>query len=517
MLTVAYCRVSTEEQAAEGFSIAGQADKLRVYAELHDLGEVTVIADPGLSGKNLERPGFQQLLHMVNEGHVANVLTWRLDRLSRNLSDLILLADQFGQRGVALHSFTEKIDLSSATGRMFYNILGSIAQFYREQLAENVRMGMHQAVRQGKWINRPKTGYNLIDGELVPNEMAPVVQHIFAMRNDGAGQTEIADATGVKYSTVLSILHSRIYLGEVQLTGEWFPGHHEALITPETFTAAHRGRVKGRHRGKDLLSGRVRCGMCGRLMAIDQNGEGRKMYRCHHRGKGCKQPRRTNEGLLRAAVLGLRLIGTDEQLKEAIRQELERARQPAPKAGGGPARNSVHAVDQLEGQRRKLLRLYYDDRIGADLFAEEEARLALAIAAAHGEPEVARRELEKADDVSRRFEEVARVLENLDIDRAWAAATESERRILIEELVENVTVLPDHLEVTVSGAPRLHVLYQEVGLKETYFSGAGGGSGNNALRPFDASPAWGSPHVGARIQGNPMREVGTADLWLPAA
>jgi hypothetical protein len=51
---------------------------------------------------------------------------------------------------------------------MFYNILGSFAQFYREQLAENVRMGMHQAVRQGKWINRPKTGYDLIDGELVP-------------------------------------------------------------------------------------------------------------------------------------------------------------------------------------------------------------------------------------------------------------------------------------------------------------------------------------------------------------
>jgi len=74
------------------------------------------------------------------------------------------------------------------------------------------------------------------------------------------------------------------------------------------------------------------------------------MYRCHHRGKGCKQPRRTNEG---------------------------------------PARTSLHAVDQLDGQRRKLLRLYYDDRIGADLFAEEEARLALAIAAAHGESEAA--------------------------------------------------------------------------------------------------------------------------------
>jgi len=59
MLTVAYCRVSTEELAAEGYSIDGQADKLRAYAELHDLGPVTVIEEPGGSGKNLERPGLQ--------------------------------------------------------------------------------------------------------------------------------------------------------------------------------------------------------------------------------------------------------------------------------------------------------------------------------------------------------------------------------------------------------------------------------------------------------------------------
>ncbi len=337
MLTVAYCRVSTEEQAAEGFSIAGQADKLRVYAELHDLGDVTVIADPGLSGKNLERPGLQQLLHMVDEGHVANVLTWRLDRLSRNLSDLILLADRFGQAGVALHSFTEKIDLSSATGRMFYNILGSFAQFYREQLAENVRMGMQQAVRQGKWVNRPKTGYALIDGELVANEMAPVVRRIFTLRTEGQSVGKIADATGVKYSTVLTILNSRIYLGEVQMNGEWFPGRHEAIITPEQFAAAHRGRVKGRARGTDLLSGRVRCGLCQRLMALDQNGKGQRLYRCHHRGQGCAQPRRTNVGLLRAAVLGLRLIGDDTELQAAIRKELERALRRPPGPAEGPA------------------------------------------------------------------------------------------------------------------------------------------------------------------------------------
>jgi hypothetical protein len=66
-------------------------------------------------------------------------------------------------------------------------------------------------------------------------------------------------------------------------------------------------------------------------------------------------------------------------LQTAIRRQLERSRTPAPKAGGGNARCSRRVVDNLQGERRKLLRLYYDDKIGADLFAEVEARLSLAI------------------------------------------------------------------------------------------------------------------------------------------
>lgn len=78
MLNVAYCRVSTEEQANEGYSIEGQAQKLRAYAELHDLGEVTLVTDAGLSGKNMNRPGLQQIRSMVEAGHVSNVLLYRL-------------------------------------------------------------------------------------------------------------------------------------------------------------------------------------------------------------------------------------------------------------------------------------------------------------------------------------------------------------------------------------------------------------------------------------------------------
>ncbi len=466
MLTVAYCRVSTEEQAAEGFSIEGQAERLKAYAELHDLGPVTVVTDPGLSGKNMERPGLQEVLAMIERGHVSHVLIWRLDRLSRDLGDLLLLADTFGKAEVALHSFSERIDLSSATGRMFYSVLGAFAQFYREQLAENVRMGLQQAVREGKWVNRPKTGYDLIDGELVPNEMAPVVRQIFRLRADGASQGRIAEATGVGYSTVCTILRSRIYRGEVLLNGEWFAGRHEPLVSEEEWQAAHRGRIKGRRRGRDLLAGRVRCGLCSRVMTMEDNGTGHVHYRCRHRGQGCALPRRSVRGLLRAGLLGMRLVGHDERLQSAIREELAgsggEARQGRPPRRTAPLDGALAA---LERDRRKLLQLHYDDKIGADLFAAEEARLTAAINALNAERDAAADEAERADEVAQRFEAVVTQLATLDLDAIWVAATESERRTLVDELIDRIEVHHDHLEVVIRGAPRLNVTLGEVGLK----------------------------------------------------
>ncbi len=414
---------------------------------------------------------------MVEEGHVANVLTWRLDRLSRNLSDLILLADRFGQAGVALHSFTEKIDLSSATGRMFYNILGSFAQFYREQLAENVRMGMQQAVRQGKWVNRPKTGYDLVDGELVPNEMAPVVRRIFTHAERGSESGQDRDATGVKYSTVLSILGSRIYLGEVQMNGEWFPGHHEPIITPELFAAAHRGRIKGRAQGSDSCRAGFAVGSVAGSWPSTRTAQGRSSTAATTGARAARSPAGPTSGCSGPPCLGLRLIGDDEELQAAIRRELERARTPAPKAGGGPPLGDpVTVVEDLEAQRRKLLRLYYDDRIGADLFAEEEARLAVAIAAAQRECEDAGSRW-RGRTMSHGTSTTWRpMLATLDVDRTWKAATEVERRVLIDEFIEEISVLPDYLDVKVHGAPPLHVLYQEVGMKESGFDRVGGGT-----------------------------------------
>jgi site-specific DNA recombinase len=473
-LNVAYCRVSTEEQAAEGFSIDGQAEKLRTYAELHDLGPVAVVEDPGRSGKDLDRPGLQQVLGMVEAGHVQNVLVWRLDRLSRNLGDLIILADRFARAEVGLHSFTEKLDLSSATGRMFYNILGAFAQFYREQLAENVRLGMQQAARQGKWVNRPKMGYDLVDGELVPNGDAPIVQRIFELRSQGASYARIEELTGVKFSTARAIVHSRIYLGEVLLNGEWFPGKHEPLVKMEEFAAAHRGFIPGwRRQSRHVLAGRVRCGLCGRVATVRSGKEGRPLFRCRHRGEGCAQPSRSAVGLVRAALLGLNLVSRDLQLQAAIRRHLARLQMPRK---GSRARRRSGGIEALEERRRKLLELYYADRIGAELFAEQEDLLSRRIATLRSQRQKEEAESTRTSQLAERFEGVARLLAEMDIEAIWAEATDKERRVLVEELVEAIAIFPDHLEVTVSGVPRLNVALDEVGLTGGWqFCGVGGG------------------------------------------
>lgn len=480
MLTVAYCRVSTDEQAAEGFSLEGQAEKLRAYATLHDLGEVTVITDPGLSGKDTKRPGLQRLLEMVDAGHVDHVLIWRLDRLSRNLGDLIELADQLGKAGVGLHSFCERIDLSSATGRMFYNVLGSFAQFYREQLAENVTMGRNQAMAQGRWCNRPPTGYDLIGGELIPNDNAATVRRVFKLRAEGASQGDIANQTGVNYSTVLSILKNRAYLGEISHKDNWLPGSHEPLISQELFDAAHQGRVPGRKRGKDLMSGRVLCGLCGRHMSIESNGQGQRHYRCRHRGQGCKLPARSNRGLLDAAGLGLALL-CDAEVREVVRRHLEGRRT----ARQGRRRRSPVPTNQLatlQDQRRKLLSLHYEDKISADQFGEEQARLSIEIENLQAGAEAEMVEQIQHDELADHFERLVELLDRIDVSRLWGAATEQERRALLDELLGSVTVFPDRLVVEVHGAPALNVALSEVGLKapDSEFRGVEGTDSGNA-------------------------------------
>ncbi|NEZ43489.1 recombinase family protein [Paenibacillus alvei] len=165
-----YERVSTEEQAKEGYSIAGQDEKGKAFIisqgwTLHD-----VYVDEGESAKNIDRPDLQRLMSDVQAGHIDVLVVHRLDRLTRSVKDLYDLLESLEKHGVKFRSVTEPYDTTTAAGKLFITLVAALAQWERENLAERVRFGMEQMFREGK---RPGAkmpfGYTA-NGELVDSE-----------------------------------------------------------------------------------------------------------------------------------------------------------------------------------------------------------------------------------------------------------------------------------------------------------------------------------------------------------
>lgn len=148
-------------------------------------------------------------------------------------------------------------------------------------------------------------------------------------------------------------------------------------------------------------------------------------------------------------------------------------------------------LEALVERRRKLLELYYAEKITADLFADQETELTRQIQHARQDRSDQWERIQEHNEVAERFEEVARVLGDLDINEVWSEATEAERRVLVEELVERVAMFPDHLEVTIAGAPKMNVTLREVGLTGGWSSiGVGGPIPSLTTRPAPLAMAY---------------------------
>lgn len=150
MKTVAYLRVSTDEQADSGLSMQHQARKTAALADLHDWTLLDTIQDAGATAKNTNRPGLQQILAMVRARKVDAVVVYKLDRLTRNLRDLLDLLKTLRRYGVRLVSVTENLDTESATGRMMISLLGVIAEWERDIIGERTSAALSQLRTNGK-------------------------------------------------------------------------------------------------------------------------------------------------------------------------------------------------------------------------------------------------------------------------------------------------------------------------------------------------------------------------------
>jgi DNA invertase Pin-like site-specific DNA recombinase len=196
---ILYARVSTDEQARSGYSLAQQLEALREYANREGYEVLEEVSDPGQSGASLERPGMNRVRDLVSAGGVSVVLLAQdRDRFAREPAYLYLLREEFAEGGTVLQALNDRGD-DSPEGQLTDGILDQIARYERSKIAERSRRGKLRKARQGEIIanRQPVYGFRFTadrKGYEVDPERMPIVHRIFEMVASGTRLLSIKKA-----------------------------------------------------------------------------------------------------------------------------------------------------------------------------------------------------------------------------------------------------------------------------------------------------------------------------------
>lgn len=242
-----YTRVSTEDQAKEGFSLEAQLDKLRSYCKARDWEIAEEYVDDGYSGRNTRRPAYQRMMKEIDQWDTLLVI--KMDRIHRNSKNFMLMMEELKSREKEFVSMTESLDTSTAMGRFVMDIIQRIAQLESEQIGERVYDGMEQKARTNGGVlgfNIPY-GYDYSDGNLIVNpEEAKNVEDIYDMYINGMSMKKIAEELNSRdiptklnktwgAQTVSLILKNPLYCGYLHWEDYLNPSDHESIIDKSTF------------------------------------------------------------------------------------------------------------------------------------------------------------------------------------------------------------------------------------------------------------------------------------------
>lgn len=395
-----YIRVSTLEQAQEGYSIGAQKERLIAFCKAHDWLISDFYVDGGYSGANLDRPGMQKLISDVKSFDL--VLVYKLDRLSRSQRDtLYLIEEVFLPAGVDFVSMSESFDTSTPFGRAMIGILSVFAQLEREQIKERTKMGKLARAKEGLHHggkNFP-IGYDYVDGRLAVNEYEAVqVKKIFDWYLEGMSPEQIAErlrAEGYtnRYGswsensgkfTVTRILGHEVYLGTLKYYNLIVENAHEPIIDRAVFDKVTDMRKKRReiygnsaYRAKYLLTGLLFCARCGARYAIRDT----KYYICYSRSKSTKHMMKAescDNKNWRVDILDdfveyeVRRLLFDAQYLKSLKKENETE---TPKKPSDEAKVIREKVAALEKQINRNMDLYQNETIPADVVSERIDKL----------------------------------------------------------------------------------------------------------------------------------------------
>ncbi|WP_271299069.1 recombinase family protein [Sphingomonas sp. CV7422] len=329
-----YTRKSSEEGLEQSFnSLHAQREACEAYiaSQKHEGWQLILTAydDGGFSGGSMERPGLKALLADVEAGLIDTVVVYKVDRLTRALSDFARMVDRFDARKVSFVSVTQAFNTTTSMGRLTLNVLLSFAQFEREVTGERIRDKIAASKAKGMWMGGAvPLGYDVVDRLLVINAPeAEQVRDLFRLylkhRNVDA-LVAAADMAGIRSKSrtfasgrtsgggklgrgsLYSILANPIYAGEIGHKGKRFPGQHERIVPADLYDPVQQLLATNRRKALGststgsglILSGLVH-DAAGNRMTATHTGKANRRY-CYYASAMTRVP----SGDLDSLVLG---------------------------------------------------------------------------------------------------------------------------------------------------------------------------------------------------------------------
>lgn len=470
-----YVRVSTQEQAKEGYSISEQTDRLAKFAEAHDWTIVKIYTDAGHSGANQDRPALQDLKQDIKAGRIDKVLVYKLDRLSRSQKDTLeLIEDVFLANNTDFESMTEKLDTATPHGRAMIGILAAFAQLEREMIKERMSMGRDARIKEGKWkggSNAP-FGYDYepaLDKLVINDYERMIIKNLFEDFVQGKPINAIAIAMEEKGQLLKNgkvdkrnlhyFLRNKTYCGYLKIKNEWTKGLHDPIISEELFDKAQVILDENKRKFDELgikvglanvstcLGNFIYCARCGARygkLNIGTTKYGYKMkYGCYSRAKkvrpmikdpNCKNKYWLVEDLDSIIWNEIKKLKVDPEYITKLKKESEKDSEV----------QQIHAIEKQIKQIGSQLSRYADlyslgtyslDELDKKTKPLSEQRMKL------------QQELEKLKDSSKLITEdqVQKIISNFD--EVLEAGSLQDKRTIIEQLIKRIDIDGDEITI----------------------------------------------------------------------
>ena len=299
-----YIRVSTFDQAREGFSLREQEERLKEFCKFKRYNIYKVYQDAGISAKNDKRPAYQEMIEDVKKGNINVIVALKLDRLTRSVYDIEKLMKFVNDYECDIDCMADESNTTTSNGRMVMRIMTSVSQNEIEKCSERTKFGMAGAIKNGHIPNRTGLGFKRENKKLVPDPLTKdIIVRIFDLYLEGKSHQAIANIynkekvlgkTNWYDSTIQKILSNELYKGDY-VNGKrtkhptYYKNVIEPIVSKEKWESCQYQKLRNaRHYERTatyLFTNKLKCSKCGNFLGghatTKTNGKKYYYYKCN--------------------------------------------------------------------------------------------------------------------------------------------------------------------------------------------------------------------------------------------